>query len=65
MNEQQVRELFNMHIAEGFELSFKEFEEWMVGQTIRLDSNGNTLYYPHDVERYIEQEIEGKVTYFD
>ena len=41
MNEQQVKDYL-----------FKEFKEWMKGQTISINKDGSTNYYRGDVERF-------------
>jgi len=33
---------------------FNLFREWMNGQTVGLDENNKFLYYPQDVENYIQ-----------
>lgn len=60
MTEQQVKDELDKH-----NLSWDSFSRWMVGQTITEDKNGNVLYFPHDVERYIGMKITGTSTYFD
>lgn len=34
--------------------TWKDFMEWMFGQTVGVDDNGETIWYKHDVERFIQ-----------
>jgi len=50
---------------EGEGLDWKDFGEWLSGQTGVVSSTGEFLIYKTDVERYISWKKHGKPTYFD
>jgi len=50
MNEQEVKKLLKEH-----KLTWKEFNEWLKGQTVGVNTDGSTDYYSWDVERFIEK----------
>ena len=51
MRESEVKKLLKEN-----KLSWKEFKNWMRGQTTGVYSDGSTDYYGWDVERFIEGE---------
>ena len=53
MRESEVKKLLKEN-----KLSWKEFKDWMRGQTIGVYSDGSPDYYDWDVERFIEGEKE-------
>lgn len=48
MNETQVKTVLSF-----LKLSFKEFEEYMVGKTLQSDPKGNTIYFLHDIANFV------------
>ena len=32
---------------------FEDFKMWMRGQTVAIADDGEVVYYPHDVDRYL------------
>jgi hypothetical protein len=58
MTHDQVKEYLTERIM-------KAFDEWMVGQTGPILSNGEFGYYKHDVERFADGVLLGKPTYWD
>ena len=55
MLEQEVKECL-----EKRGLSWDDFENWMTGQTLSSDKAGNTIYWTHDVQRFIDIKLHGK-----
>ena len=60
MSIEQTKELLNKYY-----LSWKEFLDWMQGQTLGLNEDGSTDIYDEDVLRYIEMKTNNTPTYFD
>jgi hypothetical protein len=48
MNEKQVK----AELAK-YDLNWDDFLEFMIGQTISSDPNGNTIYWARDVKKFI------------
>lgn len=46
------------------ETELKKFNKWIRGQTCAI-VNRTILYYPWDVQRYLDSVREGKLTYWD
>lgn len=40
-----------------YKLYWKDFEKWIYGQTVAVSDNGESLYYEHDVQRFIDESI--------
>lgn len=40
--------------------SMSEFDDWMTGQTVGIDDNGETDYYDYDVRRFIRYSCDPK-----
>jgi hypothetical protein len=34
---------------------YKKFEKWMYGQGCGVDEKGNTIFWKHDVEKFMEK----------
>ena len=49
MNEKQLRKILKENNR-----TWEEFLEWMHGQTMSADENGETNYYDWDVDRFIK-----------
>jgi len=60
MKEKEVKKLLRKN-----KLKWKDFCEWMGGQTIGMNEDGSIDYYDWDVKRYIELKVKGTPTYFD
>ena len=45
---------------EKYELNWSDFMEWMRGQTISADEQGNTIYHTTDVRHFITLKTTGK-----
>ena len=60
MGEQEVKNLLK---EKG--LSWEEFAEWMIGQTVSSDENGNIIYYTHDVMDFVNMKLKGIQPEFD
>ena len=54
MNETKVRELLKEHDA-----TWKDFEEFMHGQTVGINEDGSIDYYDSDIERYLASKYRG------
>jgi len=60
MNTENLNELLNI-----LGLKKEEFAEWLSGQTVGFDKEGNIDIYDHDIIRWIRIKIKGEKTYFD
>lgn len=60
MLEKEVKELLSKN-----GLQWEDFAQWIIGQTVHSNENGETLYFEWDVKRYINAKTKGKSTYFD
>jgi hypothetical protein len=52
-------------ILKANDLSWDEFDKWMMGQTCPLGEKGEMNYYEYDVERYVNHKKRGEHLIFD
>ena len=55
MNEWELKEYLDEHC-----LDINEFFQWMTGQTVAMDDDGNFLYYKPDIEYWVSCKLNGK-----
>lgn len=55
MNEWELKEHLDEHC-----LDIDEFFQWMTGQTVAMDDDGNFLYYKSDVDYWVNCKMSGR-----
>ena len=60
MNQKNLSDLL-----QTLNLDKQEFAQWLSGQTIGFDKNGDIDIYDHDIIRWIKTKTTGEKSYFD